>query len=98
MNRWTFPAVHAAMEHKRRQTARFGPRLPATMKLRVGFRWNRRNKETPLDLSIAKAQRAWRIFEVKFLQYILFRRSSVDAAHHEQISARRSPRDCRIRW
>ena len=30
-------------------------------------------KITPLDLSIAKAQRAWRIFEVKYLQYIAFK-------------------------
>jgi len=30
-------------------------------------------KITPLDLSIAKAQCAWRVFEVKYLQYIVLK-------------------------
>ena len=42
------------------------------------------NKETPLDLSIAKAQGTWRIFEVKYLQYILFRRRSAEASRIER--------------
>jgi len=33
----------------------------------------RRSKQTPLDLSIAKAQvLLWRVFEVKYFYYILF--------------------------
>jgi hypothetical protein len=50
------------------------------------------NKETPLDLSIAKARAAWRIFEVKHLQYILFGRRSAGGIADREREIRRGRR------
>ncbi len=76
MNRWPITIFQAATATERRHTVHSRAALPAMVKCAMGWGIVAGNKETPLDLSIAKARGAWRIFEVKHFQYILFRRSS----------------------
>jgi hypothetical protein len=80
MNRWPIIIFQAVTETERRHNVYSRVALPATVNCAMGWGTIAGNKETPLDLSIAKARGAWRIFEVKHLQYILFRRGSAGAS------------------
>ncbi len=80
MNRWPITIFQAVTETERRDNVHSRVALPATVNCAMGWGIIAGNKETPLDLSIAKARGAWRIFEVKHLQYILFRRGSAEAS------------------
>ena len=71
------------METERRHNVHSRPALPAIQKM-CGLGEIIAGIKTPLDLSIAKARGTWRIFEVKYLQYILFRRRSAEASPIER--------------
>jgi hypothetical protein len=65
MNRWPIIIFQAVTETERRHNVYSRVALPATVNCAMGWGTIAGNKETPLDLSIAKARGAWRIFEVK---------------------------------
>jgi hypothetical protein len=80
MNRWKITILQAATEPSPVKMAPSTRPAGNSGIARLAQVESRKQTERLSIFSIAKAQAAWRIFEVKYAQYILFERISTDAA------------------